>query len=148
MADPALYHETQPINQNVVDYTPEACTHCPETNSITLTYYHRGDARWRSTNRFLYCLCHLALIYSLLCFQRMIPVMSNPSGLILLFMSTIMQISSLEGNKSQDEVDFEFVGKDETVVQTNYYTAGSGNREQIHDLGFDCSDWFHEYIMK
>ncbi|CAI0380594.1 unnamed protein product [Linum tenue] len=133
MADPTLHHGTQPINQIVVDYTPEACTHCPKTNSITLTY-HRGDARWRSTNRFLYCL--------------MISVMFNPSGLILLFMSTIMQISSLEGNKSQDEIDFEFVGKDKTVVQTNYYTAGSGNREQIHDLGFDCSDWFHEYIMK
>lgn len=33
-------------------------------------------------------------------------------------------------------------------MQTNYYTAGTGNREAIHDLGFDCSDGFHEYVIK
>lgn len=26
--------------------------------------------------------------------------------------------------------------------------AGRGNREQIHELGFDCSDGFHEYVIK
>ena len=26
--------------------------------------------------------------------------------------------------------------------------AGTGNREEIHDLGFDCSDAFHEYVIK
>ena len=26
--------------------------------------------------------------------------------------------------------------------------AGTGNREEIHDLGFDSSDAFHEYVIK
>ncbi|GLT65319.1 hypothetical protein SLA2020_377570 [Shorea laevis] len=43
MADPAL-HQTQPIKHIAIDYTPEACTHCPVSNSITLTYDHRGGA--------------------------------------------------------------------------------------------------------
>lgn len=29
MADPTLHHETHPIKQIAIDYTPEACTHCP-----------------------------------------------------------------------------------------------------------------------
>ncbi|CAN1157554.1 Probable xyloglucan endotransglucosylase/hydrolase protein 27 [Linum perenne] len=133
MADPALHHETRPINQIAVDYTPEACTHCPESNSITLTYDHRGGARWRSTNRFLYGT-----------FSSRIQCPSgNTSGL-----NFNIYLSSLEGDKSQDEIDFEFIGKDKTVVQTNYYTTGTGNREQVHDLGFDCSDGFHEYTIK
>lgn len=33
-------------------------------------------------------------------------------------------------------------------VQTNVYTVGCGNREQIHPLGFDYSDDFHEYLIK
>lgn len=28
------------------------------------------------------------------------------------------------------------------------WIAGTGNREEIHDLGFDCSDGFHEYVIK
>lgn len=29
-----------------------------------------------------------------------------------------------------------------------YWTAGTGSREDIHDLGFDCSYGFHEYEIK
>ncbi|GLT34763.1 hypothetical protein SLA2020_092610 [Shorea laevis] len=54
----------------------------------------------------------------------------------------------LASYKSQDEIDFEFLGKDKTIIQTNYYTTGTGSREQIHDMGFDCSDGFHEYVIK
>ncbi|PNT49827.1 hypothetical protein POPTR_002G153200v4 [Populus trichocarpa] len=133
MADPAIHHETQPINQIAIDYTPEACTHCPESNSITLTYDHRGGARWRSTTRFLY-----GTFSSLIQCPK-----GNTSGL-----NFNIYLSSLEGDKSQDEIDFEFLGKDKTIVQTNYYASGTGNREEIHDLGFDCSDAFHEYVIK
>lgn len=109
MADPTLHHETHPIKQIAIDYTPEACTHCPVSNSITLTYDHRGGARWRSTTRFLY-----GTFSSLIqCPQ------GNTSGL-----NFNIYLSSLEGDKSQDEIDFEFLGKDKTIVQTNYFTTG------------------------
>ncbi|KAF3795643.1 hypothetical protein EJ110_NYTH04269 [Nymphaea thermarum] len=36
-------------------------------------------------------------------------------------------LSSLEGDKSQDQIDFEFLGKDKTIVQTNFYTNGTDN---------------------
>ncbi|KAJ8748841.1 hypothetical protein K2173_013272 [Erythroxylum novogranatense] len=133
MADPALQHETHPINQIAIDYTPEACDHCPENNSIKLTYDHRGGARWRSTSRFLY-----GTFSSLIQCPK-----GNTSGL-----NFNIYLSSLEGDKSQDEIDFEFLGKDKNLVQTNYFTTGTGNREQLHDLGFDYSDGFHEYVIK
>ncbi|GMI98360.1 XYLOGLUCAN ENDOTRANSGLUCOSYLASE/HYDROLASE 20, xyloglucan endotransglucosylase/hydrolase 20 [Hibiscus trionum] len=135
MADPSLhhYHQVQPIKEIAIDYTPDACTHCPVSNSITLTFDHRGGARWRSTTRFLY-----GTFTSLIQCPK-----GNTSGL-----NFNIYLSSLEGDKSQDEIDFEFLGKDKTIVQTNYYTTGTGNREQIHDLGFDCSDGFHEYTIK
>ncbi|XP_026410022.1 xyloglucan endotransglucosylase/hydrolase protein 4-like [Papaver somniferum] len=59
-----------------------------------------------------------------------------------------LYLSSLEGDKSQDEIDFEFLGNNKGVVQTNHYTGGSGSKEQIHELGFDCSDGFHDYEIK
>lgn len=44
-----------------------------------------------------------------------------------------------------DEIDIEFVGKDTTRVQFNYYTDGNGSHEYYHDLGFDASESFHTY---
>ena len=44
-----------------------------------------------------------------------------------------------------DEIDIEFLGKDTTKVQFNYFTNGVGNHEYIYDLGFDASKEFHEY---
>lgn len=44
-----------------------------------------------------------------------------------------------------DEIDIEFLGKDMTRVQYNYYTNGVGNHEFLFDLGFDASKDFHEY---
>ncbi|CAI5515002.1 unnamed protein product [Closterium sp. Naga37s-1] len=40
-------------------------------------------------------------------------------------------LSSLEGSHDQDEIDFEFLGKDKTQVQTNYYVNGEGGREVL-----------------
>lgn len=44
-----------------------------------------------------------------------------------------------------DEIDIEFLGKDTTCVQFNYFTDGVGNHEYVWDLGFDASEEFHEY---
>ncbi len=47
-----------------------------------------------------------------------------------------------------DEIDIEFLGKDTTQVQFNYYTNGTGNHEYLYDLGFDASEDFHTYGFK
>nr|MCR5491792.1 family 16 glycosylhydrolase [Bacilli bacterium] len=44
-----------------------------------------------------------------------------------------------------DEVDIEFLGKDTTHVQFNYFVNGVGGHEHMHDLGFDASKEFHNY---
>ncbi len=44
-----------------------------------------------------------------------------------------------------DEIDIEFLGKDTTMLQFNYYTSGVGGHEYYHKLGFDGADDFHEY---
>lgn len=46
-----------------------------------------------------------------------------------------------------DEIDIEFLGKDMTRIQFNYYTGGEGNHEFYFDLGFDASEKFHEYAF-
>ncbi len=44
-----------------------------------------------------------------------------------------------------DEIDIEFLGKDTTKVQFNYFTDGKGSHEHLYDLGFDASEEFHKY---
>nr|WP_278487422.1 glycoside hydrolase family 16 protein [Streptococcus equinus] len=44
-----------------------------------------------------------------------------------------------------DEIDIEFLGKDTTKVQFNYFTDGVGNHEYLYDLGFDASEDWHTY---
>ena len=52
----------------------------------------------------------------------------------------------LDGNPNPwDEIDIEFLGKDTTGVQFNYYVNGQGGHEYWYDLGFDASEEFHEY---
>ncbi len=46
-----------------------------------------------------------------------------------------------------DEIDIEFLGKDTTKVQFNYYTNGQGGHEYLYDLGFDAAEGFHEYAF-
>ena len=48
-------------------------------------------------------------------------------------------------NNPWDEIDIEFLGKDTTMVQFNYYTDGVGKHEYIYELGFDASEDFHTY---
>lgn len=44
-----------------------------------------------------------------------------------------------------DEIDIEFLGKDTTKVQFNFFVNGKGGNEYMHDLGFDASEGFHTY---
>jgi Beta-glucanase/Beta-glucan synthetase len=46
-----------------------------------------------------------------------------------------------------DEIDIEFLGKDTTKVQFNYYTNGVGNHEKLYSLGFDASTSYHTYAF-
>lgn len=48
-------------------------------------------------------------------------------------------------NNPWDEIDIEFLGKDTTMVQFNYFTNGKGNHEFLYELGFDASEEFHTY---
>ena len=44
-----------------------------------------------------------------------------------------------------DEVDIEFLGKEITHVQFNFFVNGKGGNEYMYDLGFDASEEFHRY---
>ncbi|BAT97865.1 hypothetical protein VIGAN_09143600 [Vigna angularis var. angularis] len=127
-----LSHATQPLKQIAVDYTPEACSHCSISDTITLTYDIRGGARWRTPTRF-----HSGTFSALIQCPG-----GDTNGL-----NFNLYLSSQEGDKSQDEIDFEFLGRDRTLVQTNFFCGGAGNNERIHHLGFDASEGFHEYAI-
>ena len=51
-------------------------------------------------------------------------------------------------NNPWDEIDIEFLGKDTTIVQFNYFTDSRGNHEHIHQLGFDAAEDFHTYAFE
>lgn len=51
-------------------------------------------------------------------------------------------------NNPWDEIDIEFLGKDTSKMQANYFTNGLGNHEYMHDLGFDASEDFHTYAFE
>ena len=50
-----------------------------------------------------------------------------------------------ETQNPHDEIDIEFLGKDTTHVQFNFFVDGKGGNEYMYDLGFDASKEFHEY---
>lgn len=52
------------------------------------------------------------------------------------------------GQYDWDEIDIEFLGKDTTGVQFNYYDDGVGGHEYFYKLGFDASEDFHDYGFK
>ncbi len=51
-------------------------------------------------------------------------------------------------NNPWDEIDIEFLGKDTTIVQFNYFTDSQGGHEYIHQLGFDAAEDFHTYAFE
>lgn len=59
---------------------------------------------------------------------------------------TVQSIFTYNGGQYiWDEIDIEFLGKDTTKVQFNYYHEGVGGHEYMYDLGFDSSAGFHDY---
>jgi len=50
-------------------------------------------------------------------------------------------------NNPWDEVDIEFLGKDTTKVQFNYFTNGEGHHEYVYDLGYDASTTYHTFAF-
>jgi beta-glucanase (GH16 family) len=49
--------------------------------------------------------------------------------------------------KPWDEIDIEFLGKDTTQFQANYYVNGVGNHEKMISLGFDASQsYIHMHL--
>ena len=46
---------------------------------------------------------------------------------------------------AHDEIDIEFLGKDTTHVQFNFFVDGVGGNEYMYDLGFDAAEEFHTY---
>ncbi len=70
------------------------------------------------------------------------------------FFGTYMKPSSVTGTAStfflysdnpHDEIDIEFLGKDTTKVQFNYFKNDGGGNEYWYNLGFDASKEFHHY---
>ncbi|MCJ2056402.1 family 16 glycosylhydrolase [Methylobacterium sp. J-048] len=50
--------------------------------------------------------------------------------------------------RTNDEIDFEFLGKDTKGVQLNYFTGGTGQHETIENLGFDASTTMADYALE
>ena len=48
-------------------------------------------------------------------------------------------------NQPHDEIDIEFLGKDLTQVQFNYYAGNDQPHEYMFKLGFDASNDYHHY---
>jgi beta-glucanase (GH16 family) len=61
--------------------------------------------------------------------------------------TSFITYSGPEEETAHDEIDFEFLGKDPTKVQLNYFAGGVGGHEQLVDLGFDASAGFHDYAF-
>ncbi len=47
-----------------------------------------------------------------------------------------------------DEIDIEVLGRDTTMLQTNYITDGQGGHETTIQLGFDAGEDFHDYAFE
>lgn len=59
--------------------------------------------------------------------------------------STFFTYTGPSENNPHDEIDIEFLGKDTTKVQFNYFVDDSHGNEYIYDLGFDASEEYHQY---
>jgi endo-1,3-1,4-beta-glycanase ExoK len=51
-------------------------------------------------------------------------------------------------DQPQDEIDIEFIGKDPTIFQSNYFTNGVGRHGSDIQLGFDATESFHDYAFE
>ncbi|GAQ80144.1 glycosyl hydrolases family 16 protein [Klebsormidium nitens] len=92
---------------------------------------------------------HTAQRYVYSIFSAMIKCPAgNTTGLLPNFYTSSRETAGIK--PAQDEIDFEWLGRNKSIVQVNYYVNGSATtlgvgNEKIIELGFDCSKDFHEY---
>lgn len=91
-----------------------------------------SGAEYRSKNMYHYGMYEV----------RMKPIKND--GVV----SSFFTYTGPSDNNPWDEIDIEFLGKDTSKVQFNYFTDGFGSHEYIYDLGFDASEGFHEYAFE
>ncbi|WP_246070551.1 beta-glucanase [Paenibacillus kobensis] len=100
--------------------------------ALTSPSYNKFDcAEYRSTNKYGYGLYEV----------NMKPA-KNP-GIV----SSFFTYTGPTDGTPWDEIDIEFLGKDTTKVQFNYYTNGVGGHEAVINLGFDASQGYHTYAF-
>ncbi|MHA6530420.1 beta-glucanase [Paenibacillus sp. BAC0078] len=100
--------------------------------ALTSSSYNKFDgAEYRSTNKYGYGKYEVS----------MMP--AKNSGIV----SSFFTYTGPSDGTPWDEIDIEFLGKDTTKVQFNYYTNGVGGHEKIVDLGFDASQGYHTYAF-
>lgn len=123
-----------PVRPLVIEYSPNnVATNDPDGYGVDITFDKFGcGSRVRSLHS-----------YSSGQFSARIKCAEgDTSGLL-----TSFYISSGEGSTTQDEIDFEFLGDNKQIVQTNFYVNGTSTNEQWVDLDYDCSSGFHTYAM-
>nr|WP_233516795.1 glycoside hydrolase family 16 protein [Paenibacillus curdlanolyticus] len=99
---------------------------------LTSSAYNKFDCgEYRSTNKFGYGLYEVS----------MKP--AKNTGIV----SSFFTYTGPSDGTPWDEIDIEFLGKDTTKVQFNYFTNGVGGHEKVVDLGFDASVGFHTYAF-
>lgn len=59
--------------------------------------------------------------------------------------TTLFTYTGPSEENPHDEIDIEFLGKDTTKVQFNYYAGNDIGHEFMYDLGFDASKEYHHY---
>jgi len=91
---------------------------CPEMHTIDVTGYGFYEARMRT---------------------------ASGSGLNTAFFT---YVGPPTGSPEHDEIDFEFLGKDTSSVEINYFTNGQGHHGVIVPLGFDASQALHDYAIE
>ncbi|MGU3537486.1 family 16 glycosylhydrolase [Methylobacterium sp. A54F] len=62
--------------------------------------------------------------------------------------STFFTFTGPPNGTPQDEIDFEFLGKEPGKVQLNYFASGQGGHETLIDLGGDASKKTVDYALQ
>nr|PNR47945.1 hypothetical protein PHYPA_012418 [Physcomitrium patens] len=123
---------TNSIRPFVIDYCPWSVAADAE-HDVDITFDKKGcGGRLRSLNSYP------SGKFS----SRIKCAEGDTSGLL-----TSFYVSSGEGTITQDEIDFEFLGDNKRIVQTNFYVNGTSDNEQWVELDYDCSSGFHTYAI-
>ena len=117
------------FSSNNVSFEDGIMTLSITENTNSKYSYDRAGAEYRTLNYYGYGYYQVS----------MMPI-SNP-GVV----SSFFTFSGKDDSGAWDEIDIEFLGKDTTCVQFNYYVNGNGHHEYVYDLGFDATADYHNY---